>query len=345
MTTPLLVISLDFELAWGMGATKAYGSYRGNILGARQAVPRILDLAERYGIGCTWATVGLLFFDEKEEMLECLPEVRPEYRNATLSAYARMDRVGRNEREDPLHFGLSLIRQIQACPRQELAGHTFSHYYCLEDGGNAAAFAADLAAAARAARHRGADLKSLVFPRNQVRPEYLGLCVAAGYRAFRGTQDDELHRSRPRDNESTWLRLARTVDCYQPFLRAHRPVRPATAGEMVDIPASRFLRPAVASAPILNYLGLKRIEDEMTAAAQTGSVYHLWWHPHNFGRNTDLNLLGLRTIFDHYAMLSREYGMIASTMRDVAGRTACAGTVKAVRTGREWPARGTASYG
>lgn len=320
MTTPRLVISLDFELAWGMGATKAYGSYHANILGERQAVPRILDLAERYGIGCTWATVGLLFFDEKEEMLECLPEARPHYQDADLSAYARLDRVGRNEQEDPLHFGLSLIRLIQACPRQQLAGHTFSHYYCLEDDGNAAAFAADLAAAARAAERRGADLESLVFPRNQVRPAYLALCADAGYRSFRGTQDDGLHRSRPRKDEGAWLRLGRTLDCYQPFLRAHRAVRPAAVGEMVDIPASRFLRPAVASAPILNQLQLQRIEGEMTAAARSGGVYHLWWHPHNFGRDTELNLFGLRKIFEHFARLSDQYGMTASTMRDIAAR-------------------------
>lgn len=313
---PTLVISLDFELAWGVDPQRAYGSYRSNLIGVRRAIPNILELAERYGIGCTWATVGLLFFDEKEEMLSCLPKLRPGYQNPALSAYARLSEVGPNERADPLHFGLSLIRQIQSCPRQELAGHSFSHYYCLEDGGNAAAFEADLAAAAHVAWRRGTKLESLVFPRNQIRPEYLPLCAAAGYRSYRGTQDEDLHLSRPRSSETLRLRLMRTAECYQPFLRANRQVKPVTTGDLVDVPASRFLRPAKAS--ILDKLQLKRIQDEMTCAARGGSLFHLWWHPHNFGCDTETNLNILRMIFECYRRLSLEYGMISATMREVA---------------------------
>ena len=43
-------------------------------------------------------------------------------------------RIGPNERQDPYHFGLSLVRRIKDCPHQEIGTHTFSHYYCLEDG-------------------------------------------------------------------------------------------------------------------------------------------------------------------------------------------------------------------
>src|SRR5262245_13071649 len=56
-----LVISLDFELHWGVRDKRPVdGSYRENLLGAREAIPRMLDLFEEFGIAATWATVGFL---------------------------------------------------------------------------------------------------------------------------------------------------------------------------------------------------------------------------------------------------------------------------------------------
>ncbi len=312
------IISLDFEQAWGMEAKKAYGSERPSILGAREAVPRMLALAERYGVGCTWATVGFLFYDDRDELLDALPEIRPIYANPELSPYDRMVMVGRNERTDPLHFGRSLIRQIRDCPGQEVAGHTFSHYYSLEDGDDPAAFEADLLAARHAAASLGVELRSIVFPRNQVRETYLPICHTTGYRSYRGTQRSELHRSRPRHAERTWSRLLRAADNYLPLTMSRDPERPQKVGDMIDIAASRFLRPASPSSATLNRLQLKRIQNGMTLAAEQGGMFHLWWHPQNFGRDIDLNLHILEAIFEHFRRLADECGMASATMGAIA---------------------------
>lgn len=315
------VISLDLEQAWGMEAAKAYGSERANILGARDAIPRMLALAEHFGIGCTWATVGLLFFDDRDELLNALPVKRPRYTESALSPYPRMEAIGRNEKEDPLHFGRSLIRLIRDCPGQEIAGHTFSHYYSLEDGDDSRAFEADLAAARNAAKLLDIELKSLVFPRNQVRQSYLSVCRATGYRSFRGNQKSGLHRPRPRHLEKTWSRLLRTADNYLPLVAQPAVNQPDYVDGMVDIPASRFLRPAAPSSHLLNRLQLKRIRDEMTDAAKQGGIFHLWWHPHNFGRDIDLNLSVLKAIFEHYHRLANNYGMASTTMDALAAHS------------------------
>ena len=34
---------------------------------------------------------------------------------------------------------------------------------------------------------------------------------------------------------------------------------------------------------IINSLRLNRIKNEIIQAAKAGEIYHLWWHPHNFG--------------------------------------------------------------
>lgn len=313
-----------------MEAKKAYGAEQANILGARKAIPRILALAERYGVHCTWATVGLLFFDDRDELLSALPEVRPHYADATLSPYARIAAIGRSEREDPLHFGRSLIRMIRDCPGQEVAGHTFSHYYSLEDGDDRAAFEADLAAARTAAATLDIQLKSIVFPRNQVRETYLPLCFAAGYSSYRGTQRSDLHRSRPRSAENIWPRFLRAADNYLPLTRAEAN-RPRPVGQILDIAASRFLRPVASSSAMLNRLQLNRIRDEMRAAARQNALFHLWWHPQNFGSDMDLNLKMLEAIFEHFCHLASDFGMTSDTMGSLAEhhRTAMADTFAA----------------
>lgn len=62
----------------------ADGAYRPNLLGARRAVPRMLDLFEEFDIGVTWATVGFLFARSRQELEECSPAVRPQYQDRRL---------------------------------------------------------------------------------------------------------------------------------------------------------------------------------------------------------------------------------------------------------------------
>ena len=54
----------------------------------------------------------------------------------------------------------------------------------------------------------------------------------------------------------------------------------------------------------------------MTKAAKTGSLYHLWWHPHNFGNNVEKNMKFLEEILKHYQYLSGKYGMVSLNMEE-----------------------------
>ena len=55
------IVSLDFELFWGMQDCVDLAEYEANILGGRKAIPKILALFRKHGIHATWATVGFLF--------------------------------------------------------------------------------------------------------------------------------------------------------------------------------------------------------------------------------------------------------------------------------------------
>ena len=87
---------------------------------------------------------------------------------------------------------------------------------------------------------------------------------------------------------------------------------------LYNIPASRFLRPYSHKLKRLEGLRLQRILKDMTAAAKKGAIYHLWWHPHNFGINLQQNLRFLRSILNHYQQLQRAYGFESLTMSEVA---------------------------
>ena len=66
-------LSLDLELFWGVHDKRSLAAYGGNILGARDAILRLLDLFESHRVRCTWATVGFLFFDDKDELYGTCP--------------------------------------------------------------------------------------------------------------------------------------------------------------------------------------------------------------------------------------------------------------------------------
>lgn len=315
-----LVISLDLELLWGWRDEVTPKSYGKNIRGVRQALPRMLDMFDSYGIKATFATVGLICFDTKEEMLEGLPVIKPTYKNANLSPYGEyFSRVGPNEESDPYHFGASLVRSIQEHPNHEIACHTFSHYYCGEEGQTTDQFMADLQAAKQIAEKWGIRFSSIVFPRNQCNPDYLAICLDHGIIAYRGNEHHWLYTPKPHGEEKQWRRAIRLLDTWfnisghncHPFPRAGAP-------PPYNIPSSRFLRPWSRYLQALDHLRLKRITKAMDHAARFGKIYHLWWHPHNFGVNLDRNMAFLKRVLDHYAKLRKTHGMQSLTMAEIA---------------------------
>jgi len=56
----------------------------------------------------------------------------------------------------------------------------------------------------------------------------------------------------------------------------------------------------------------------MEYAATRGMVYHLWWHPHNFGTNLPENLNFLEKILQSYQKLNSQYKMQSLNMGEVA---------------------------
>ena len=313
-----LVISLDFELHWGVRDALSLARYEKNLLGVRAAVPGMLELFRRYDIHATWATVGLLFCETREELMRSLPQARPHYVDRKLSPYEDMDEVGEDEARDPFHFAPSLVRLIASCPGQEVGTHTFSHYYCLEEGHDAQSFQDDLRSARQTAMRYGLNLGSIVFPRNQTNRDYLHICREFGIKAYRGNESSWIYNGN-REREQSFLRRGlRLIDAYT-NISGHNCYAVDAGSELpLNIPSSRFLRPYSLKVKMFEPLRLRRIKTGMSYAARKGLVYHLWWHPENFGTDPLYNLSFLGKILRHFSDLRTQYGMESRNMGELA---------------------------
>lgn len=317
----IFTISLDFELYWGVRDKFSIDDYREQLLGVRSAVPAILELFEEYGIHATWACVGFLFFDNLEEMIEALPERQPNYQNKALSPYKYIFEVLKNSRGlEDFHYAPDLISTILSCPHQEIATHTFSHYYCLENGNDIESFRADLQAACQIARQKyNVELKSLVFPRNQTQLKYLSVLSDLGILAYRGNENSWIYTAKNGDGDSLLRRALRLIDTYI-NLSGSNCYRIEKLSRQIpfDIPSSRFLRPYSNAFNLLEPLRLQRIKADLSYAAKKGQIYHLWWHPHNFGKNLAQNISFLRGVLSHYKELQKTDGIESLTMEEIS---------------------------
>ena len=315
---PAFTISLDFELYWGVFDKVALADRTTSYDNTRRVIPQMLSLFERQKVHVTWATVGMLFAKDWEDWAASVPVVVPTYEREVLSSYRLKETHGKDERLNTYFFAPELIEQIKNTPYQEMATHTFSHYYCREGGQDLIQFKHDLQAARRIAARMGIELHSLVFPRNQLDEPYLKICAEERIKTVRSNPVDWFWDMDIA--EKPMKRLFRAADAYFP-VGAKTSYKLSSLklkqGLPLSIPASRLLRPVHSRNKLLNTLRLKRILREMTAAAKAKECYHLWWHPNNFGGDPVQSMIDLEIIIEHFKMLEAKWGMTSMSMLDV----------------------------
>ncbi len=313
----IFTISLDFELYWGMMDVVSEKEYKTNLENTPFAITQILRLFNLYNIHATWAVVGFIYFKDKKELLENLPKIRPSYEDKNIDLYRYIRRVSLNKKS---HFAPEIIDMIIKSKNQEIATHTFSHFYTLEKGQNKEHFLHDLKAAIKIAQRHGASLKSIIFPRNQCNEKYLHLLKDFGITSYRGNEKSWMYESVDfKKKSSLKQKVARFLDTYID-ISSHNTyaLNELSNTKPYNIPASRFLRPYSLKLAPFEKLKLSRIKKDMLYAAKKNRLYHLWWHPHNFGTHTKKNLEFLEEILEYYQRLKTLYGFESKNMNEVA---------------------------
>lgn len=279
-----VVISLDFELRWGMlGVVQGdTDRYRVQLEGVRDAVPSLLEAFRRRRVHATWATVGAIACTGWDEWAARVPQW-PRYRDKRLEwrdAYRTADPSG------GLHFAPDLVAAIRDTPGQELGSHSFSHLCMREPGVTEADVVADLTAMVDLFRDRwGAIPRSFVFPRNQI--GYVPALAHAGLRAWRNNPRAVFWTNTLGPRPSPIERGLRLLDS---IAGAER--RTAPAGEQR---ASHFVR--VNLPRPLWRRHVQRICADLVAG-HPGEVLHLWWHPHNLGADPKRSVARIAELLD-----------------------------------------------
>lgn len=314
----IFTVSLDFELYWGIRDKKTIQEYGQNISGVWEVVPRLLKLYNQYGIHCTWAAVGAMMTGDFRDLQQYCPENTPSYLEKELSPYHDFIPSSR-EMEGLYLYGKELVELVQKARHQEIGSHTFSHYYCLEDGQTKDQFEADIEAAIAVSSAQKIEIQSFIFPRHQINNSYLEVLKKNGILIYRGTEKAWYHSPAKGSEEGVVKRAFRYLD-YFVKVGSHHTQKTSDLHKdgFTVIRASRWLRPYSEKIKFLDGLKLRRIKQQMTYAAKNSEIFHLWFHPHDIGIHQDINFGYLEEIFQHYKKLNEKYNFQSKNMSEIA---------------------------
>lgn len=320
----IFTVSLDFELMWGVIDKHSPRTYGKSVADVHTVLPRMIRMFDKTGVHATIATVGFIAYENKQMLAGHIPDKKPQYIDLRLSPYYNDYIENISDADTDLYFAPDLVELIKKSPNMELASHTFCHYYCMAEGQDIDEFESDIKHASESAINMGCRLRSIVFPRNQINEDYLNICRKYGFTSYRGNPD--LFFNSRNNFFRIFARIGRIIDTYV-NITGNNTVSiteisaKAKTSPLINIPASRFLRPYSKTLSLLDWFKIGRIKRDMTYAAKHGKIYHLWWHPHNFGgKYMEKNIHMLNEILSHFKYLQCRYGMTSMTMNEIASQ-------------------------
>ncbi|MEF3426828.1 polysaccharide deacetylase family protein [Bacteroides cellulosilyticus] len=314
------LISLDFELVWGGAGwnLSKIELYKPNLSCAKEALCEIVHLLEKYDMKCTIGYVGAMNYASLQELQMVNNTLIPSYLDISYASFASLlPHVGK-ELDVNLFLAHREVEILQVKANVELASHTYSHYYCLEEGQTIEDFENDVRMAKENAIKQGVNLVSIIFPRNQVNDDYLTICRKYGFTHFRGMLNSFLYKPSKTPFRYSPMGALRFLDTYLNISGNNTyTIEDTKNKELIDVPGSRFFRPYSRKLSFLEGLKIRRIKQSMTDAAKNGRIYHLWWHPHNFGTYMQENLSLLEEICRHFDYLKKTYNLKSSFISEI----------------------------
>ncbi len=315
------VISLDYEIHWGVFDAMTLDNYGENLKNVDVVIERLLLLCEKYDVKLTFATVGMLFAKNKADLQKFSPKNKPSYNDNNLDPFRLIHSIGDSENDDKLHYAVSMINKLKNSIH-EVGTHTYSHYNCLAKGQTIDQFEEDVIAAKKIANNLDIDVESIVFPKNQVNKPYLDICEKHGILSYRGTENNGIYNGRGLKGimkNVKMVRLKRLLDGYFNLTgyNTYNVDEINKKNTIINLPSSRFLRPYLKNLSLFEFLKVRRIKNAMKHAAKNNEMFHLWWHPHNFGAQIDQNFKNLERIFIAYKELNLKYQFESITMTEL----------------------------
>lgn len=274
MDRAAFVVSIDTEMAWGLNHRQGQ-TYRYDR--ERLDMARLLELFDRYEIPATWAVVGHLMLDG------CAPVdgvkhpeiVRPDFEWFEGDWFD--DDPGGAAAADSVWFAPDLVDAIRgARTPHEIGSHGFSHIMAGEPGCSRATFDSEMRAAVAAAEARGLALRSVIHPRNLV--GHNDVLAGHGIVAYRGRRTPG-----PAGSDRYPRPVRALIDLTMGSERTA--VRPLAEGPLWNLPATILFN--VDARPRTWQLWIRQTERRLDQAVRRRSLFHVWFHPHNFRQRPD----------------------------------------------------------
>jgi len=316
-----LVISLDFELFWGVADFADIQEWTPIMERVHKVVPRLLEIFHMHGVHATWATVGALMCEDLSDFLERIPKPIAPQTEKMLKKLGLSEQGENSCCPEHILFAPELVHMVAACEGQEIGTHTFSHYYCDDPSSSPEEFFAELMASQAIAKEKGYSFYSAVFPRNQVSDRFVDALQYLNLRCFRGVEHGWIARNRQKLGKlgtilwylDNYLPLARACSFPQKDLEK--------IGCLMNIRNSRFFKPYRAKYAFVERLKVWRYKCEMNFAAKHGEIYHIYWHPYNFAENMEINFQQMDELLTYYEKMRSRYGMKSKNMVELWAQT------------------------
>ncbi len=296
----LFLCSIDTELAWGSAhrdidpTTYQHWESYGRV---RDSVERLLALMDRYDIRATWAFVGRLLIDPRDDAENALYPENPQP--------ARKHLVNERTAEPEFlskWYTPELLQMVQnAGASHEIGTHTFSHAVAGEPGYSKELLQQELTAATKQAEHLGISLKTLIYPKN--RTAHTEILADHGISAYRTVPESRISKLPP-----VLRGVAHRVDAYLPV-----PVDisyPELDGDTWVLPASYYYRHTGGWARWQsNLVRRAKLRSGLRRAAKNGGLFHIWFHPYDIASDPDRLLKPLEAAFKEVSTL-RDKGLL-----------------------------------
>ena len=175
------VVSLDFELAWGTRGRPSASTVGPYLDGTRDAIDRMLDLFQQYGISATWVMVGGLVLGGKK-------------RHALLSDPRYLDIPIGDHRSEPHWYADDILEKICAIePKQEIGCHTLTHMFVNETQASREQFDWELGEFVKLFGRLGLPSpESFIFPKHYM--HHFDLLAKHGFKCYRGPESGWFER-------------------------------------------------------------------------------------------------------------------------------------------------------
>jgi peptidoglycan/xylan/chitin deacetylase (PgdA/CDA1 family) len=300
----VFVVSLDTELGWGQFDTTDIEAEHASFEETPAVIDALLTLFDRHEIPVTWALVAHL-------LTECRrpdePAPDPEWAGWMSKLPCRTG-VDSN-----VWYAPEILDAIRtATVGHDIGLHGYTHMTLGTDGCSKPAAEAEIDRALDILRAAGVDPDSFVYPRNEV--GHRDVLAARGIDTYRGVDDRWFERDFVPGLAKPALRYLDEAARITPPM-----VTPSRREGLVEIPGSQVFRPYRGGWQYTpRHSQRTRAKRGLHRAAETGEIFHMWFHPCNLVGHPDTLLAELDAVLATAATLRDAGKLEVSSMAEVA---------------------------